>query len=98
MRTKTGIIAIIASLILVLTGCGAGTGSEAGSGNGAAPAKSSAANEVKPAEPITLTFYASTLFEDNDFKQYLVEPAQKKFPNITLNKLDRTDKQYSFQN
>jgi multiple sugar transport system substrate-binding protein len=98
MKTKAGIMAIVTSLILMLSGCGTGTGPEAGSGNGAAPAKAGVANEVKPAEPITLTFYASTLFEDNDFKQYLVEPAQKKFPNITLNKLDRTDKQYSFQN
>ncbi|WP_218093652.1 ABC transporter substrate-binding protein [Paenibacillus solanacearum] len=58
-------------------GNGAGTATDAGADkSGKTPVSS---------EPVTLTFYMhSAGMSDDEYKRYVVEPVQKKYPNITL--------------
>jgi multiple sugar transport system substrate-binding protein len=77
--------------MLALTGCGsnsagnsAGTTSGAGENGGSQPAKVEVSTN-----PVTLTFFVSAVkLTDKEFQLFMLDPLKKKYPYITLQKLD----------
>jgi multiple sugar transport system substrate-binding protein len=82
-----GLVLVAVSLAMVLTGCGSsGTVGENKEGD-AGKQEANVKVEVST-EPVTLTFYVQGVtLTDAEFQTYIVEPLQKKHPNITLQKL-----------
>jgi multiple sugar transport system substrate-binding protein len=75
----------ISSIIaaLAITGCSSGKGSQGGD----TPAKES--GFVVSTEPVTLKFYVNvTRLSELEFQNYFVDPLKKKYPHITLQKLE----------
>lgn len=82
-KALLSVLAIAVSLI----GCSGG-GPEGGA---AADTAEKTKGEHAPLEskgPITLTLFAKTLLLDDDFNKYIKEPLKKKYPNVTINKVD----------
>ncbi|CAG7614915.1 hypothetical protein PAESOLCIP111_01760 [Paenibacillus solanacearum] len=63
----------------VMSGCSGGDKQPQSSGN--TPA-------VQNNSPVTVTLYARTLLLDDDFDKYIKQPLSKKFPNVTIQKVD----------
>jgi len=75
----------ISSIIaaLAITGCSSGKGSQGGD----TPVKES--GFVVSTEPVTLKFYVNvTRLSELEFQNYFVDPLKKKYPHITLQKLE----------
>lgn len=75
--------------LLIASGCGRGT--DGGKAAGETPETPAAS------EPVTLTLFAHGILRDQDFIDYIQEPAKKKFPNVTIRKVD-ADKQVTMEN
>jgi multiple sugar transport system substrate-binding protein len=79
---------ILACCLLIFTACG-GTGDSGKSAEGVKADKS----VVKETAPVTLTLgIQSNQFTDDEFQKYFVIPVSKKYPNITLNRINTTQK------
>ncbi|MDF2657984.1 MAG: extracellular solute-binding protein family 1 [Paenibacillus sp.] len=55
------------------------------------------AGSLAGGEPVTLTLFAHGILRDQDFIDYMQEPIKKKYPNVTLRKVD-ADKQVTMAN
>jgi multiple sugar transport system substrate-binding protein len=73
--------ALLASLMLFLSGCG---------GGGEETDKGAKGSDTASNEPVTLTIYPQTGLSDAQFQNYFVNPIKQKYPNITLQLLDKT--------
>lgn len=80
---------LITGGLLIASGCGRETD------GGKTPADTAGA--LAGGEPVTLTLFAHGVLRDQDFIDYMQEPAKKKFPNVTIRKVD-ADKQVTMAN
>ncbi|MCC2686579.1 MAG: family 1 extracellular solute-binding protein, partial [Paenibacillaceae bacterium] len=88
VANKTGLQAIVLIfLIIVVAGCGNAANESAENGETAAAVSPSAAK----AEPVTLTFFPQTGITQTQFQNFFIDPVKKKYPNITLQLLQKTD-------
>ncbi|TNJ65220.1 extracellular solute-binding protein [Paenibacillus hemerocallicola] len=71
--------------LLIVSGCGKDAGSDG------------AVEKVAESAPVTLTLFAHGILRDQDFVDYIQEPIKKKYPNITIKKVD-ADKQVTMEN
>jgi multiple sugar transport system substrate-binding protein len=60
------------------------------------PAPKPAESKPEPPAPVTLTLFADTALRDQDFIDYIQEPTKKKYPHITLVKINK-DKDQTMQ-
>jgi multiple sugar transport system substrate-binding protein len=74
--------AILAALLVFLTGCGSAGGG--GTDTGAE------GKEAESNEPVTLTLYPQTALSEDQFQNFFVDPLKQKYPNITLQLLNKT--------
>jgi multiple sugar transport system substrate-binding protein len=73
-------LSLVMVLAFVLAGCG----------NNASPSTDgNEASKVAPADPVNLSFYLGVNLSDNDYQKFIAEPVKKKFPNVTLTKVDK---------
>lgn len=74
---RQGIIqfALVVLVLSLLAGCG---------GAGGTKDNADQAAEAEDTTPVTLTMFLTQKFTDQEFKEMLVEPLQKKYPYITL--------------
>jgi multiple sugar transport system substrate-binding protein len=92
MWKKRGLISLVILSVAALTACGnAGNQEQAGSEQVGISGTTATASQ----EPVNLKFYNTNLINSQEeFQQYFIDPAQKKYPNIHLtfvptnNKLD----------
>ncbi|MDF2721620.1 MAG: family 1 extracellular solute-binding protein [Paenibacillus sp.] len=75
--------------VMVLSSCG---------GKGASSQQSESHAAAATSAPVTLTFAGSaTAWTDEQFARFIVEPVAKKYPNITLKRMNTTVKGQSLQ-
>jgi multiple sugar transport system substrate-binding protein len=72
-------LALIVIIAFVLSGCSKNESVGAGKDD----------NKVPTAEPVELSFYLGVSLSDSDYKTFIIDPIKKKFPNITLNRIDK---------
>jgi multiple sugar transport system substrate-binding protein len=93
-------ISLLIFLATVLSACGGNTDTASpsqptGAGETATLAKT--AEPPKAAEPVTLSFgMSATMLSDGEFKQFVADPIKKKYPNITINRVDSNAKGQSY--
>lgn len=65
--------------------------SNSGKSDGNAATNPNVANKAEEQKPVTLTvfFKSSATYSDEDFNRFYVEPTKKKFPHVTLQKIER---------
>lgn len=86
-KNKTIVVLLCASLAIVMfTGCATGSGSDGGN-----QPKSEAAPTMT--EPVTVKLAASNAqFPEEDFNAYIAEPVKKKYPHITVQRINTSEK------
>lgn len=86
------ILFVALGLLLFTVGCGGG------SSKGAEPSGKSSDPKAAPeasigSEPVTVKFATSNgMFPEEDFQKYIVAPVKKKYPQITVEKVNTSDK------
>ncbi|TNJ63747.1 extracellular solute-binding protein [Paenibacillus hemerocallicola] len=84
---KKAVTYSVLSAFLLLAGCGGGNTGETKGKEG------EAAKETKPVEkatePVTLYMYDVQVFTDDDFKRLITDPVKKKYPHITVERLNK---------
>ncbi|WP_284638252.1 ABC transporter substrate-binding protein [Paenibacillus silviterrae] len=79
---KQTVSALLVSFTLALTGCNAAT---------QAPVESTASEGIPKLgnDPVTVKIFASTgMFSDEEFARYLAEPVKKKYPQISVERIN----------
>lgn len=75
MKSKWLVNTVLAGMAVALAGCGASGDSK--------PSKTEEAQK-----PVTLSIYMTQVLNDDEFKELLVEPVQKKYPYISIEKME----------
>lgn len=77
-----------ASLLISLTAACADSGSGDAGGTSAIPGTASVSSKETASEPLTLSFYVSSLnLTNTEFKLLIADPVHKKYPNITVERI-----------
>ncbi|TNJ64650.1 extracellular solute-binding protein [Paenibacillus hemerocallicola] len=89
IKSKWTMLSVVALAAVALSACG---GKEAPSQSAEAPAAAA------PPQPVTLTIAGpAVVWTDAEFTKYVDEPIRKKYPHITLKRIDTTAKGQTIQ-
>jgi multiple sugar transport system substrate-binding protein len=86
---KKALSLAVVSAVVLLAGCG---GKEPDAAGTSAPAQKPVEKAVeKPPEPVTLKMFDVQVFTDDDFKRLIEDPVKKKYPHITIERINKSN-------
>lgn len=85
---KKAVSFMLMSTVMLLASC-SGKAPEAGKATAGDPVKDVKSAVEKAPDPVTLKMYDVQVFTDDDFKRLIEEPVKKKYPHITIERLNK---------